>query len=214
MSIRIIGAGLGRTGTTSLKGAFEQLGFGPAYHMFEVIERPEHSLAWYRTSRGGPVEWELFNGFQSILDWPAVAYWRTLVDHYPEAKVVLSVRDPESWYRSVNETIYRRITMPLPADVPESQRRHREMTTKTVLQDTFGGRFEDKAHAIAVFERHNQAVRDAVDPARLLVFDVKQGWEPLCRFLGTPVPNEPFPRLNDTASFLSWSDDENNTPVE
>src|SRR5262249_51636108 len=109
MDIEVFGAGLGRTGTLSLKGALEQLGFGPTYHMFEVVDRPEHGDAWYRTSRGGPIEWSVFDNYRSIVDWPAVSYWREITEHYPSAKVVLTVRDPESWYGSVKETIYQRL---------------------------------------------------------------------------------------------------------
>jgi hypothetical protein len=172
--------------------------------MMEVLERPGHIDAWYRISRAGKVDWSVFDGYQSIVDWPAAHYWRELVQHYPSAKVILSIRDPESWYKSVAETIYGRITAPLPDDAPEERRRHRATTTRIIVQDTFGGRFEDKHHAIDVFERHNEAVRANVDPWRLLVFNVKEGWDPLCRFLDVPVPDEPFPRLNDTASFHAW----------
>ena len=205
MGIKVIGAGFGRTGTLSLKGALEQLGFNPCYHMMEVFERPGHIDAWYQTSRDGKVDWSLFNDYQSIVDWPAVRYWRELIAHYPSAKVVLSLRDAESWYKSAFETIYGRMMTPVPADAPEERRVHRAMARKIVLEDTFGGRFEDKRHAIGVFERHNDEVRATIDPSRLLVFNVKEGWEPLCRFLEVPVPDEPFPRLNDTASFLEWS---------
>ena len=204
MSVKIVGGGLGRTGTTSLKAALERLGFGPAYHMFEVIERPGHSLAWHRIVFGGPMEWDLFDDYQSILDWPAVSYWRQLIEHYPDAKVILTQRDPDAWYKSVTDTIYARLTAPLGADVPEEQRKHREMTRKLFLEDMFDGRFEDKRHAIDVFERHNREVRETVEPGRLLVYDVKQGWEPLCKFLGVAVPEEPFPRLNDSAAFNAW----------
>jgi hypothetical protein len=203
MSIKVIGAGFGRTGTLSLKGALERLGFDPCYHMVEVMERTGHSDAWLRTAHSGKVDWSVFDGFQSVVDWPAVRYWRDLIERYPSAKVILTLRDPESWYKSVSDTIYTRITSLLPADAPDSDLHHRAMTTKVVLMDTFGGRFLDKAHAIDVFARHNAAVRESVDPSRLLVFHVKDGWEPLCRFLDRPVPDESFPRVNDTAEFLS-----------
>jgi Sulfotransferase domain len=88
----------------------------------------------------------------------------------------------------------------VPDDVPENMKLQNEMVRKAILKDTFDNRFEDKAHAIEVFKRHNQEVRDTIDPSRLLEFDVRQGWEPLCRFLEVPVPSDPFPRLNDTAS--------------
>jgi len=203
---------MGRTGTLSLKSALELLGLGPTYHMVEVIDHPEHGAAWHRTAHGGPIEWNIFDGYQSILDWPAAAYWREIAAHYPQAKVILSLRDPESWYKSVTDTIYQRLIDPLPADAPEERRRHRAMSRKIVLEGTFGNRFEDKAHAVGVFERHNQSVRDSIAPDRLLVFNVKEGWEPLCRFLGVPIPDEPFPRLNDTASFQAWSAEEDEQP--
>jgi hypothetical protein len=207
VSIKVIGAGFGRTGTLSLKNALERLGFAPCYHMLEVYARPQHIDAWYRTSRDGRVDWSVFDDFQATVDWPAVHYWRELVERYADAKVVLSTRDPESWYESVSRTIYGRLTTPVPVEAPEERHRHRAMARKIVLEETFGGRFEDRIHALAVFQRHNEAVRATVDPSRLLVFNVKEGWVPLCRFLDVPIPDEPFPRINDTASFLEWASD-------
>ncbi|MGO9062704.1 MAG: sulfotransferase family protein [Candidatus Binataceae bacterium] len=201
MALKVVGAGFGRTGTLSLKSALERLGFGPCYHMFEVVERPEHIEMWHRLAYGGSIDWELlFKDFQSTVDWPASRYWRELADYYPEAKVLLSVRDPDAWYKSVTDTIYQGMKMRIPDHAPEPRKRQMAMARKIVMEDTFDGRFEDKAYAIGVFNRHNQAVREAIDPARLLVFDVKEGWAPLCRFLGVAQPDEPFPRLNDTAT--------------
>jgi hypothetical protein len=201
MGLKIVGAGFGRTGTLSLKNALETLGFGPCYHMFEVIERPDHIDMWHRLAFRGTMDWDLlFKDFQSTVDWPAAHYWRELAAHYPEAKVLLSVRDPDGWYKSMTDTIYRGLTMRQPESFPEPRRRQMPMARKIILEDTFGNRFEDKAHAVEVFSRHIQAVRETIDPARLLVFDVKEGWEPLCRFLGVAQPDQPFPRLNDTAT--------------
>lgn len=214
MNIKVIGAGLGRTGTMSLKGALEQLGFGPCYHMIEVIENPKYIDVWYDAAHGKPLDYSVFDGFQSVVDWPAVAYWRELIDHYPDAKVILTTRSGESWYKSVTETIFGRMTMPLPADTPQERRRHRAMTQKTVLENTFRGRFLDKDYAIGVYEKHNADVRATVAPSRLLDYQLKDGWEPLCRFLGVPVPAEPMPHLNDTASFLAWvAEDDPSEPV-
>jgi hypothetical protein len=169
--------------------------------MFEVMERPDHIEMWHRLAYGGSMDWDLlFKDFQSTVDWPAARYWRELADYYPDAKVLLSVRDPEAWYKSVTETIYQGMKMRIPDHAPELRKRQMAMARKIVMEDTFGGRFEDKPYAIEVFNRHNQAVREAIDPARLLVFDVKEGWEPLCRLLGVAQPDEPFPRLNDTAT--------------
>jgi Sulfotransferase domain len=201
MALKVVGAGFGRTGTLSLKNALEQLGFGPCYHMFEVIERPDHIEMWHRLAYGGSIDWDLlFKDFQSVVDWPAARYWRELASHYPEAKMLLSLRDPESWYKSVTDTIYNGLKMRMPDNVPQARRHQLEMARKIVLEDTFGGRFEDKAHAIEVYNRHNEEVRRTIPPSRLLVFEPKEGWTPLCRFLGVPIPEEPFPHLNDTAS--------------
>jgi|SRR5579875_554383 hypothetical protein len=201
MALKVVGAGFGRTGTLSLKNALEKLGFGPCYHMFEVLERPDHIALWHRLAFGGAVDWDLlFRDFQATVDWPAARYWRELAAHYPDAKVLLSLRDPESWYKSMTDTIYQGLKMPIPDGIAAARRQQMEMARKVVLEDTFDGRFEDKAHALEVYNRHNREVQRAIAPGRLLVFDAKQGWEPLCRFLGVAVPDEPFPHLNDTAA--------------
>jgi hypothetical protein len=201
MALKVVGAGFGRTGTLSLKNALEKLGCGPCYHMMEVFPRPDHVAMWHRLAFGNSMDWDLvFRDFRATVDWPAARWWREITNEFPDAKVLLSVRDPEAWYKSMSDTIYQPMKWPVPADVPESMRLQNEMVRKAILAETFDNRFEDKAHAIEVFKRHNQEVRDTIDPARLLVFDVCEGWAPLCRFLEVPVPSEPFPRLNDTAS--------------
>ncbi len=142
MALKVVGAGFGRTGTLSLKNALEKLGFGPCYHMFEVIERPDHIALWHRLAFGGSIDWDLlFKDYQSTVDWPAARYWREIAAHYPEAKVLLSLRDPESWYRSVTDTIYQGLKMPVTDSVPPLRRQQMEMARKVVLEDTFGGRF-------------------------------------------------------------------------
>lgn len=201
MPLKLVGAGFGRTGTLSLKNALETVGYGPCYHMMEVFPRPAHVALWHRAAFGNPVDWELiFRDFPATVDWPGARWWRELAARYPDAKVLLSVRDPEAWYKSMTETIYQPMKRPAPPDVPEIVRLQNEMVRKAILADIFDNRFEDKEHTIDVFKHHIQEVRDTVEPARLLVFDVREGWEPLCRFLGVPVPSDLFPRLNDTAS--------------
>lgn len=209
--LEVIGAGLGRTGTLSLKAALERLGFGPCYHMTELFSHPEHTPTWEAALRGEPVDWEdVFAGYRATVDWPGAAYYDRLLARYPDAKVLLSVRDPERWYDSVANTIYQagRLAQagrpPGGADDPQFAARARigRMIDAMAWQRTFGGQFEDRARAIATYEAHNRAVQEHVPADKLLVFDVKAGWEPLCRFLGVPVPaDEPFPHLNDTASF-------------
>ena len=201
MALKVVGAGFGRTGTLSLKNALEKIGFGPCYHMVEVFPRPEHVPLWHRLAFDGVMDWDLvFRGFQATVDWPGARWWREIAAHYPDAKVLLSVRDPEAWYKSMTDTIYQPMKHPTPEGVPEAMRLQNEMVRKAILAETFDNRFEDKAHALGVFHRHIEEVRAAIDPKRLLVFDVREGWEPLCRFLEVAVPSEPFPRLNDTAS--------------
>ncbi|HLX36181.1 MAG TPA: sulfotransferase [Candidatus Binataceae bacterium] len=201
MALQVVGAGFGRTGTLSLKNALEKIGFGPCYHMLEVFPRPEHVKMWHRLAFTGAMDWDaLFRDFHATVDWPSTRWWREIAAHYPHAKVLLSVRDPEAWYSSMYETIYQPMKNPPPADAPEPMRLQSEMVRKAVLEETFDNRFEDKAHVLAVFRRHIEEVRDSIDPKRLLVFEARQGWEPLCKFLEVPVPSEPFPRLNEKAA--------------
>ena len=205
--MKVIGAGFGRTGTASLKAALEILGFGPCYHMFEVFNHPDHPAFWERAARGEKVDFvKLFQGWEAAVDWPACSFYRELMVQYPDAKVLLSVRDPDRWYESVRTTIYpassQKPAAPdeLAAPDPESP----DFINRLIWQQTFHGRFDERDYAIEIFNRHHAEVRQHVRPDRLLVYDVKQGWGPLCRFLEVPLPaDQPFPHLNDTESFLS-----------
>jgi Sulfotransferase domain len=209
--MRVIGAGFGRTGTTSLKAALEELGFGPSYTLGEVFRNPEHVRVWEAASdpTGEGVDWEGFlAGYGVAVDWPACTFYEELIGAFPEASVILTVRDPAHWYESTRSTIHelRRLTRgPLPlraafalaapfAPGPAGAVR---LAESLVWEGTFEGRFEDRDYAMGVFERHNETVRLRVPPERLLVFDVREGWEPLCDFLGVEVPDGPFPRLNE-----------------
>ena len=201
MTLSVIGAGFGRTGTLSLKLALEQLGFGPCYHMYEVLNRPDDDPVWLAATRREPVDWDaLFDGFGAAVDWPVAAFWRELADHYPRARFILSVRDPRSWHDSVMNTIYKALSSPPDRD-GEQARVHRTMTRELIMERTFDGRLDDPAHAIEVYERHNKAVRDTLPPERLLVFEAGAGWEPLCAFLNCPVPDAPYPHSNTRRDF-------------
>ena len=205
MPIKVIGAGFGRTGTLSLKAALEELGFIKCYHMTDVLAHLEHAAVWDDAARGESVDWEaLFRGYQATVDWPGCAVYEQLLRHYPGAKVILTVRDPDRWYESARQTIYlARHAFPRWLRILRPGfRRFGGMLDRLVWQGTFQGRFEDKPFAIDVFNRHNDQVRQSVPPAQLLVYDVREGWEPLCKFLGVPVPvGKPFPHLNDAAEF-------------
>jgi hypothetical protein len=209
MTIEVIGAGFGRTGTMSLKVALEELGVGPCYHMIELFGHPEHVELWEAASQGKAVNWdELFNDYRATTDWPACSFYEQLMEKYPDAKVILTVRDPDRWYESTYNTIYgmrRMISSPifrLAAPLRPGLRRAAKMNDRLIWEDTFGGSLEDRERAIKVFERHNEEVKERVPPDKLLVYEVKEGWEPLCKFLGVEVPkNKLFPHLNDTDTF-------------
>jgi len=199
MSIKVIGAGFGRTGTFSLKHALEQLGFNKCYHMWEVAEG--HHAIWSETNQGKPVDWDsLFEGFQATLDFPSCNFWREQAAHFPKAKILLSLRDPDSWYDSVMNTIYPASRASLESDDPNMQQ-FGEWLFDLIWRRVFDDRMDDRAHVIAKFNEHNQAVIDEVPPERLLVFEARDGWAPLCNFLEVPVPEDPYPRMNTTEEF-------------
>ena len=211
MALKVIGAGQGRTGTLSLKAALEELGFGPCYHMIELLAHPERISYWEAAERDEAVPWdELFEGYTAGLDFPVFRYYDTLAKRYPDAKVILTVRDPERWYESALNTIYRAGPPPLQKALMAFQLPFSPHLRKLirvfrladkVWQKDFEGRFEDKAYALAAYRAHNERVRELIPKERLLVYEVSEGWEPLCAFLGVPVPEKPFPRLNDRLSF-------------
>ena len=202
MPLMVIGAGFGRTGTLSLKAALEQLGLGPCHHMVELFKHPEQIPVWDEATDGAAVDWEgLLADYHSIVDWPGCHFWRDLTQRYPAAKVILTVRDPKGWYRSASDTIFR-VMREKPGDDPTAQAQWR-LIRKMILQQTFGGSTADEALAIGVLEMHNEEVRRTIPAERLLVYEVKQGWEPLCAFLGVAVPEVPFPRTNTTEEFLA-----------
>jgi hypothetical protein len=201
MTIKVIGAGFGRTGTLSLKLALEQLGFDKCYHMMEVFEHPEHVELWRKAGRGEPVDWDaLYRGYQATVDWPSCNFYETHLRHYPDAKVILSERDPEKWHESVMNTIYPSSRAARESQDPAIQP-WVDMGYELIWDGLFGGRIEDKDHAIAVYLAHNRRVREVVPAGRLLVFEAAQGWEPLCAFLDRPVPARPYPRVNSTEEF-------------
>lgn len=200
--MKVIGAGFPRTGTTTQQAVLNQLGFGPCYHMRELMfEHPEHAAGWEAAFTGQPYDLaKLFAGYQSTTDSPGCHFWRELLTANPDAKVVLSVRDPEKWYESMMATV-------LNTDLFDkvTQQDPRLADRRRLPEVMFGkifGSSREKAHLIEIYERHNAEVRAGVPADQLLVYEVRQGWEPLCAFLGVPVPDEPYPHLNDSASLV------------
>ena len=216
MALKVIGAGFGRTGTLSLKGALEQLGFDKCYHMLEVFNNEGHYARWVEIHHGAPADWDsLFQGYQAAVDWPSCNFWREQLAHYPDAKVILSLRDADSWHKSVMNTIH-----PSSYDAwakaqaeaketgvlsPAAEGAHR-LAMDLIWQGKFDGRVSDADHAKAVFEAHNADVIASVPAEQLLVYRPGDGWEPLCEFLGMPVPEAPYPKVNSTEDFkkIRW----------
>src|SRR5262245_37587709 len=194
MSVKVIGAGYGRTGTLSLKVALEQLGFGPCYHMVEVFKNPQ-AASWWVDAADGKDDWrKIFEVYNATVEWPGSTFYAALADTYPDAKVILTERNPEDWFASTQATIFPRATPP-DTDVPFDQ------MFRKVIGRLFDHRMREHDHVIDVYLRHNAAVRRRIPPDRLLVYEVAQGWEPLCRFLDVPVPSTPMPKTNTTEKF-------------
>jgi len=192
MTLKVIGAGLGRTGTLSLKLALEHIGFGKCYHMSEMLSQMRsHLPLWIEAAKGNP-QWDaIFAGYQSTTDYPGCMFWRELVAKYPDAKVILSTRDAERWFESGAATVF---SAPHRARF-ESNPMMAEFFRLTVFDD-LEQRLGDRAKMVEYFNHWNQAVIDEVAPEKLLVHRSSDGWEPLCEFLEVPVPAEPYPRVN------------------
>ena len=198
MALQIVGAGLGRTGTMTLKTALEMLGFAPCHHMVEVFAHMEQAQFWLRAAKGEPVDWEeLFADYNASVDWPSAHFYAELADRYPDAKIILTRRDPQRWFESISETILKAMSMREGAAPDDHPMRFADII---IAEETFGRDFS-AANAIAAFERHNEEVQRVIPPERLLVFEAAQGWGPLCRFLGKDWPDAPFPRTNSREEF-------------
>ncbi len=199
MALKVVGGGLGRTGTMSLKLALEQLGLGPCHHMEEVLKDPVRQVPLWNAAIQGKPDWNaIFAGYNSAVDWPTAAFWRELAASYPQAKVILTVRGAESWYESISGTIL--ALMSMPEQWPPPIRPVFEMATKIVRERSFPGGL-DRDQIIQTFNAHVDAVKTAIPAERLLVYEVKEGWGPLCEFLGEPVPSTPFPKTNSKEEF-------------
>jgi sulfotransferase family protein len=201
VELRVVGAGLGRTGTASLKTALEQLTGGPCYHMFEVFERPESVAIWHAIVRGEPDDWgRLMGGYSATVDWPASAYWSELSAANPDAIVLLSSRSsPEEWWESMEKTIIATLTMDLPPEA-EGMAVHRAMVLD-MLDRRFTPDWREPEAAMAAYERHNERVRGQVPSERLVDWQPGDGWEPICAALGVAVPPDPFPHKNTSEEF-------------
>ncbi|HXQ60958.1 MAG TPA: sulfotransferase [Acidimicrobiales bacterium] len=196
MELTVVGAGVGRTGTHSLKIALEQLFGAPCHHMLEILGDPGQAPAWIDAVEGRRVDWSaMLAPYQTIVDWPGCSFWRELSQENPDALVLLSVRDPEEWYRSASNTIF----LSFDRVPPELEAWMAAM--RKLLGDRFSDRFDDPTAMMDAFVRHNDAVRAEVPSSRLLEWHLGDGWDPICERLGRPVPAEPFPVTNSTSEF-------------
>jgi hypothetical protein len=205
MALRVVGAGLGRTGTHSLKLALEQLLGGPCYHMSELIEREGDTAVWARAVDGRDVDWAAFlSEFSATVDWPACAFWEEIAAAHPGAVVVLSVREsPEAWVKSFERTIAQALQKPVPPEDEAWVERRRMVLA--MVESTFTPDWRDRDAAKEAYIRHNERVRAAVPADRLVEYRAGDGWEPLCAALGVEIPAEPFPHTNTTADFRTQS---------
>jgi len=202
--LKVIGAGFGRTGTLSLKRALEELGFGRVYHGENLLRNPVHYYRWRQVYRTGRTDWDrLFRRYNAAIDYPTCCVWKDLAAHYPEAKIILTVRDPQKWWKSTADTLYkaRRMTPTWWQVGIPTGRAFVEVNEGFIWDGLFDGRFTDRDHAMKVFEAHRADVEATADPDRLLVYNVTEGWGPLCEFLGVPEPSHPFPHVNDSAKY-------------
>lgn len=196
MTLKVIGSGLGRTGTMSLKLALEQLGFGSCHHMIEVLlARPESAPLWVEAGQGRP-DWDaIYAGYQATVDYPGAMFWRELAAHYPDAKIVHTVRDPDDWFESTQETIFAdRSPAMMIMEGPL-------VPFFAMIHAQFGQKIHDRAFMLAHFRQQTADVKAAIPRERLLIYEISQGWTPLCKFLGVPVPDAPFPSENSRAEF-------------
>ena len=199
MALSVVGAGFGRTGTLSMKLALERLGFGPCYHMMEVFQNPHFLKYWGAAARGDSVNWdEVFDGYASAVDWPVCNYYLELAEHYPEAKVLLTVRDPRSWFESAQNTIF---SAPNRARMLSAEDDDTRAMAGKIMVQTFDNRIDDMEHATSVFQKHIETVKRTIPEERLLVYEPGEGWERLCAFLEVSIPDEPFPKVNTSEEF-------------
>ena len=216
MALKVIGAGYGRTGTKSLQLALEELGFDKCYHMEALFRNPKGVKHWEDAYKEQSTDWDsLFEGYQSAVDFPASMYYKELSTHYPDAKVILTVRDAERWYESANATIFsfdpgpglklKMLVSMLFSSKARNLFKAIMLNDKSIWKKFFEGKFKDKAYTIQKFNKHIEEVKSTIPADRLLIFHPKDGWEPLCQFLEVPTPSTPFPNTNKGEDFDTWA---------
>jgi Sulfotransferase domain len=194
MTLQVVGAGVGRTGTLSLKVALERLLGGRCYHMDEVRVNPHHVPLWERALSGHPVDWEeIYSGYAATVDWPGAAFWPELTSRYPDALVILSQRDAVKWWNSARDTF---VELMLHEQYSDPLARERSEMAYRLITSRFCPDLADAKMMLAAYEEHMRAVRDAIDSTRLIIWEPGEGWTAIADALGLPEPAEKFPHLN------------------
>ena len=208
MGLKVIGANFGRTATMSLKQGLEILGFKKCYHMSEVVVHPEHVELWLDAWRGKDIWKTLFAGYQATVDWPAATFWPQLMHVYPEAKIVLSIRDADEWFESARNTIFQSMDSNL-LTKDQALRTRIEMLKEIIVDGTFDGDLTNKDKCIKTYKENIERCRSEVPSDRLIEFNISLGWEPLCRGLDLKIPQQPYPHVNQAAEFAHrWRNQE------
>lgn len=196
MALKVVGSGLGRTGTKSLQTVLNMLGFGPCHHMVEVFAHPESMALWIEAGAGRP-DWDkIFDGYHAMVDYPGAHYWREIAAYYPDAKVIHTLRDADKWFDSTQATIFE-------PGSPTTQDEGPAAAFFKSFMKGFRAHMHDRAYMTDYFRRHTDEVKRTIAPERLLVYEAGQGWEPLCKFLGVKVPREPYPSENSRDEFIA-----------
>lgn len=204
--MQIISVGFLRTGTTSMKLALEELGFGPCYHLKELVNDPSRAAEWLTVAKDpAAADWHrIYADYRSAVGTPTTTFWRHVIAAFPTAKVIVTVRDPNDWYDSATRTIGEALEPSLPVRLLTWRpRREPDLLDEVqrIARRHEGGQFTNREEAVAAFEQHIADVRATVPADQLLIYSVRDGWGPLCAFLGVPEPTTPFPRENDRATF-------------
>jgi len=197
MSLTIVGAGLGRTGTSSLQEALSIVLNGPVFHMGEVFANLDSVSAWHAAVDGAPTDWEsLLAGYRATLDWPAVTCWREIAAVNPEALVLLSSRSSaEAWWNSVSNTLFAVLDREFPPHLLPMRAMNEAMFERLTPH------WRDRDAAMAAYDAHNAAVRKEVPSDRLIDWQPRDGWEPICAALRIAVPARAFPHANRSEDF-------------
>jgi len=218
MSLSVIGTGLSRTGTTTLRKVLEELGFSPCYNSTELFIRPRGIEFWEGLEQGEEVDFEnFFSNYNGIIGFPGYIFHQQLKAEYPDARVILSYREPEEWYEDISKTVFESVSSHVNKAYAEEVRsfdpyladcieRIHALQLRILEENYFEGRFADKDYAVQRYVEWNEGIKDIYSEDELLVYQVTEGWEPVCKFLGVPVPEgKEFPHLNHPKTFHNRS---------